>query len=122
MNMKKAGLRILLILAVELILTFLFVLALAGLAYKMSWEDTPVGIGVAVICVLTTFVGGILAGTAAKTRRFLWGALEGILYFAALSALAWLITHEFYGDWASMLLRAALCTVGGTAGGMMSRG
>lgn len=118
--MKQAGLRVFVILAVDLVLTSALVLALAGFAYKMSWEDTPIGIGVAVIYILSNLVGGILTGKAVKTRRFLWGALEGILYFAVVSALAWLITREFYSEAASMLISAAICALSGMVGGMVS--
>jgi len=66
--------------------------------------------------------GGFLAGKAALSRRFFWGMLTGILYFAVLFAISWLMNRQTVPvpDLTRAATVLACCAVGGTAGGMFS--
>lgn len=98
----------------------LLILLLAGIAYQMSWQDGAITAGVVFIYILTNFLGGFIVGKVREKRRFLWGALEGLLYFSVVSAVSFLLTGSFYGSAAAMIAAAAICVAGGMAGGMVS--
>ena len=56
----------------------------------------------------------------AGIRRFLWGIVLGILYFALLLLITWGIYRTFHGSGTEILMTFALCAGGGMAGGMIS--
>ena len=76
--------------------------------------------GITAVYLLSTFAGGLVAGKLAKIRRFLWGIVLGILYFAFLLLITWGIYRTFHGSETEILMTFALCAGGGMAGGMIS--
>ena len=64
--------------------------------------------------------GAVTAGKLAKVRRFLWGIVLGILYFALLLLVTVGIYRTFHGSSTEILVTFALCAGGGMAGGMIS--
>ena len=64
--------------------TALLLFALAGLLYKFELGEKTVTIGIIVIYILATLVGGISLGRKAQMKRFLWGLSLGASYFIVL--------------------------------------
>ncbi len=60
-------------------------------------------------------------GKLAKVRRFLWGIVLGILYFALLLLVTVGIYRTFHGSSTEILVTFALCAGGGMAGGVISK-
>lgn len=102
------------------ILTGILLFALSFLLYKMKLSRGQVRMGVYAVYVLSCLFGGFLAGKQIKTRRFVWGGLTGILYFAALFLLSLLLNQGFTAGILGVLLDFALCAGSGTIGGMVS--
>ncbi|MBE5921449.1 MAG: TIGR04086 family membrane protein [Lachnospiraceae bacterium] len=98
----------------------IMILALAGLAYKFQWRDTAIAVGVVVIYILANLLGGFIIGKVKEKQRFLWGALQGLIYFVVVSAISFILTRHFYDDGVGMLVSAAICTLAGMFGGMIS--
>ena len=88
------------------IVTALLLLLLTFLLYKFGLDEKKVEIGILIV---------YLAGT----RRFLWGTLIGILYFALLLMISIGVYRTIQGG-SSMLVSFALCVAGGMLGGMLS--
>ena len=98
------------------ILLIILVLAL----YKFELNEGAVTAGVTAVYLISTFTGGLVVGKLAKVRRFLWGIVLGILYFALLLLVTVGIYRTFHGSSTEILVTFALCAGGGMAGGMIS--
>ena len=98
--------------------SLLIILALA--LYKFELNEGAVTKGVTAVYLISTFTGGLVVGKLAKVRRFLWGIVLGILYFALLLLVTVGIYRTFHGSSTEILVTFALCAGGGMAGGMIS--
>lgn len=101
-------------------LTGILLLALAMLLYKTDMDEKAVSAGIIAIYITATLVGGIVIGKMAKTRRFLWGMILGILYFALLILITMGVYRTLDGAVTSLVTTFLLCAGGGTIGGMIS--
>ena len=54
-----------------------------------------------------------------KTRKYLWGAAGGLLYFALLALISLAARQGFSGTPSSLLTTLLLCMAGGCFGGML---
>ena len=94
-------------------------LGISFLLYKFDISEQTVNAGIVITYILSAFIGGFLAGKQMKVRRFLWGALIGVLYFVFLILIS-------IGVYRSSLVGTELavafgvCLAGGTVGGMLS--
>lgn len=113
-------LSVILMYAVSAIL--LFILAL--LLYQMELTKEVVKIGIIVVYIVSGFTGGFFAGRQIKDRKFLWGLLAGGSYYVILLMFSFFIKQGM-GETAAfeatqLLMKLALCSVSGMAGGMLS--
>lgn len=101
------------------IVTGVLLLLLTFLLYKFDLEEGKVQIGILAVYVLSTFAGGLIIGKLAKVRRFLWGLILGVLYFALLMMISIGVYRTMEGG-SSTMMALALCAAGGMLGGMVS--
>ena len=66
--------------------------------------------------------GGRMTGNMAEKRRFLWGICFGIVYFAVLIIASAVFLPGGFAGAGRLLWAAAVCAVGGMAGGMTAHG
>ena len=102
------------------VVTGILLIILALALYKFELNEGAVTAGVTAVYLISTFTGGLVVGKLAKVRRFLWGILLGILYFALLLLVTVGIYRTFHGSSTEILVTFALCAGGGMAGGMIS--
>ncbi|MCD2492093.1 TIGR04086 family membrane protein [Lacrimispora sp. NSJ-141] len=102
------------------VLTGVLLLLLSFLLYKMKLSKNQIHIGIYVIYVLSCLFGGFLAGKQTKTRRFMWGGLSGILYFAVLFLISMILHRGIQTGIPGILICFCLCAGCGTLGGMFS--
>ena len=102
------------------LLTGLLLLLLALLLYKLGLTEKIVSIAIIAIYIVATFMAGFLAGKAQKTRKFLWGFIEGIAYLAILTILSLIINGTLGSGSNSILTTFILCAAPATLGGMLS--
>lgn len=100
--------------------TGVFLLILTGLLYRFDLSEKVVTVGIIIIYVLSTFVGGFVIGKMAKTRRFVWGFSMGIAYFGLLLLISLAVYRTLQGDGTQIMTTFALCAGGGMLGGMLS--
>lgn len=101
-------------------ITGIMLLVMALLLYKLDISESVIRAGVIVTYVLSNLVGGFLVGKWAKTRKFVWGLILGILYFALLMAVSFGIYHTIEGGGTHAVTTLLLCAGGGMLGGMLS--
>ena len=102
------------------LLTGILLFSLAFILYKVRLSNTQVQTGVYLIYILSSFLGGFLAGKKMKSRRFLWGKLMGALYFLVLFLVSSLSGRPLESGFSYLLLVLGICLAGGTSGGMLS--
>ena len=102
------------------VVTGILLIILALALYKFELNEGAVTAGVTAVYLISTFTGGLVVGKLAKVRRFLWGIVLGILYFALLLLVTVGIYRTFHGSSTEILVTCALCASGGSAGGVIS--
>lgn len=102
------------------IVTGLLLLLLTFLLYQFKLDEQTVVVGIIVIYVVSTFIGGLILGKLTKKRKFLWGSILGGLYFLLLFAISYGIYREFNTNGLNAVTTALLCVGGGMLGGMVS--
>ena len=102
------------------VVTGILLIILALALYKFELNEGAVTAGVTAVYLISTFTGGLVVGKLAKVRRFLWGIVLGILYFALLLLVTVGIYRTFHGSSTEILVTFALCAGGDMAGGMIS--
>ena len=95
------------------VVTGILLIILALALYKFELNEGAVTAGVTAVYLISTFTGGLVVGKLAKVRRFLWGIVLGILYFALLLLVTVGIYRTFHGNSTEILVTFALCAGGG---------
>lgn len=117
---RKAVIRMLKSLLSAYIITGLLLLFVAFLLYKFQLSEGKVNICIIIIYAVSSFLSGLLEGKMMKTRKFLWGAAAGLLYFVILTLISLAVNQGFAGGSSHFVTTLILCTAGGTLGGMLS--
>ena len=81
---------------------------------------TTMGKVLLVMYILVGFVGGFIIGKIKKSRKYLWGAVMGLLYFAVLLIVSLILKKGLDSGMQHILTTLILCTASGTVGGMLS--
>ena len=110
---QGAALRLLKALLAAYIVTGLLLLLLALLLYKLRLSEAVINLGITAIYLLACFLTGFLLGKMMKTRKYLWGAAGGLLYFALLALISLAARQGFSGTPSSLLTTLLLCMAGG---------
>lgn len=102
------------------IVTGILLFAVTFFLYKFEWDEQMVTAGIIVIYVVSTFVGGFILGKIKRERKFLWGLILGVLYFALLFLISFGVYRNFDGNGTNVLTTLLLCAGGGMLGGMLA--
>lgn len=102
------------------IVTGILLFAVTFFLYKFEWDEQMVTAGIIVIYVVSTFVGGFILGKIRKARKFLWGLVMGVLYFALLFLISFGVYRNFDGNGTNAITTLLLCAGGGMLGGMLA--
>ena len=102
------------------IFTAAMLLLLAFLLYKMNLSEKMVSVGIIGIYVVSTFLGGFIAGKKLQSRKFVWGFLVGAAYFCVLAVVSLLVNQSVSELENSVFTTMILCSAGGMLGGMLS--
>lgn len=114
------GIWILKSLLASYIVTGSMLLLLSFLMYKFDLGEQKVTVGVVVIYVVATFIGGIIIGKLYKVRRFAWGLALGVTYFVLLLLISLGVYRTLSVSGVNAVTTFLLCAGGGMLGGMVS--
>ena len=106
-------------LLVSYIMTGIFILILAFLLYKFSLPKQVIGIGVILIYIISTFLGGFLLGKIIEVKKFLWGFVLGSCYFLILIIISLIVNGGLQNLSGNFFLTMILCSGSGMLGGML---
>ena len=114
-----AAIWILKILLAMYIVSGLLLVILSVLVSRVEQEELTANVGVIVVYVVSCALGGFLAGRMRGERKFLWGLLLGVIYFAVLLAVSLVISGGEIPDGMHLVTTLAICAGSGMAGGMI---
>ncbi len=117
---QGAAMRLLKALLAAYIVTGGLLLLLALLLYKLRLSESVINLSITTIYLIACFLTGFLMGKMMKTRKYLWGAAGGLLYFALLALISLAARQNFGAEPSGLVTTLLLCTAGGTLGGMLS--
>ena len=104
--------------------TYLFsavlLILLAAVLYKFGLSAQKLRLGVMAIYCLSGFLSGFLMGKIVQTKKYLWGVVTGLCYFAALAAVSLILHGDFQGNYKNILMQLALCLASGMIGGALA--
>lgn len=106
-------------LAASYLVTGALLLAVAGLLYKFSLGETIIDICIIVVYCISSLLAGLLFSKGAASRRFLWGMIAGIAYFAIICVVSVIAEPEFNPVSNSCLTTLLICLGSGMMGGML---
>lgn len=107
-----------LLLSMAVTLVLLAVLAL--LVYLLHFNDGKMNIGIVVVYILSCLFSGFAAGKGVGDKKFLWGAVTGLLYFIVIVIVSFAMSHGTYSGAVNYLTTVLLCAGSGMLGGMLS--
>lgn len=106
------------VLLVSYIFTGILMVLLAMILCKLDLSEPKVDIGIMLIYVMSTLLGGYGVGKLVEVQKYLWGMILGISYFVMLLIVTLCITKSL-GD-ANIVSTLLICMGGGTVGGMVA--
>ncbi len=118
--MSKKIFTVLKVLIIAYILTGVLLLIAALLMYKLGLVESQVRLFIMVIYGVSNIVAGLIYCKIKGGRRVLNGALIGVLYYALLSIVSFIVNHGFYDDIKKAVISLVICVTGGILGGIMS--
>ncbi len=101
------------------LLTGVGLLLLSVLMFRFGLEEEKLSIGITILYVAATFLGGSIAGGRSREKKYLWGLLSGLLYFCILFGISIIRKRTGAIPVRDLILTACLCLGGGTLGGML---
>lgn len=107
-------------LIITYIISALLLTALTFALYKFRLPESQISLAVNAVYIVSCFLGGLISGKLMKARRFFWGLLTGLLYFAFLLLMSFAQEGGITGSLPHILTVLAMCSLSGMAGGMVS--
>ncbi len=107
-------------LLISYILTVVMLFIAAVVVYKTDISDGMLNAVIVAIYIVSTFIGGLITGKAVKERRFLWGAVYGILYISIALTISVILGNNPDSAVLPCVTRCIMCVAGGMLGAMLS--
>lgn len=104
----------------SMFVTVILILVLAFVMLQMQPDLKMAESGILVIYVLSVFTGGWFCGKKTGNRKYLWGMLNGMLYFVILLAVSVMGDRVLQSGITEGMTAFLLCAAGGTIGGMIA--
>lgn len=107
-----------------LFITYLFsavmLLVLSFFLYKFGLSSDKLKVGIIAIYGLSGFLCGFISGKISENRKYVWGIISGLCYFAVLFIISIGLNGGLNLDYGNVLLQLGLCTGCGMLGGMLA--
>ena len=118
--MRNYILQIVKVIVVDVLITFLAVLLLSFLLYKFKFGDNILRVGIVLVYAVSNFIGGFIIGKIKENKKYIWGAVTGLVYFVILTLISVLATGDLFGNGNMAIMAFIASVIGGMAGGMLS--
>ncbi len=102
------------------IITGGLLLVLAFMLYRMNLSEQVVSGCIIGIYIAASFTAGFLAGKILENRKFIWGLVEGLMYFGVLVIVSLIVNHTINDVTNGLVTAFCICGGSGMLGGMLS--
>lgn len=102
------------------ILSGILLVALSFALYKLRLKESQVQVAVNAVYILSCMAGGFLMGKGLGQKRFFWGLLSGLLYFAVLFLVSLLLQKGIASTYVQLFTTMGICVASGILGGVLS--
>lgn len=109
------------VLLVSYIITGILLLILAALLLKLSLTENIVSVGIIMIYIISSLIGGWIMGRKMPARKFLWGGILGAVYFLILIIITLLVNHTLQKEVGNIFTTFLICAGSGMVGGMLAK-
>ena len=106
------------VLAVMVGITAILLLLLSLIFYKINLSEKGIAVGIVLIYVIANFVGGFIMGKIKEEKKYKWGIMVGVMFFAVLTMVSLMMTGQLYGSGIKAMWALLSCIGGGIIGGM----
>lgn len=100
------------------VITGVLLVILAFLLYRFQLTEKVIAVGIILIYIVATFIGGFVLGKYVKVKKYFWGMISGGVYVILLFLITFGVYRMF--DSGEVITTIILCTCSGTIGGMLS--
>ena len=108
-------------LVISCLTTTVILLVLAFVMLKLQPDTGVIETAILVTYAISCFFGGLYCGRRAERKKFIWGALLGVLYFLLLFLISGMGDRAVQSGLVQSLTALAICAGGGMLGGMLAR-
>lgn len=120
--MKERFMGVVKFLFIAYAVTFSILVLLAFLLFRFHVSQGFVNGGIIFSYIFSSFLAGLLFSKKVNSRKFLWGALIGVLYFAIILIISMILNRQLFLQIPNLMSVFVLCTLGGMMGGMLRSG
>ncbi|MCR1843203.1 TIGR04086 family membrane protein [Murimonas intestini] len=107
-------------LMISYVVTGILLLILAALLFKLELDEGKVTIGIIAVYIISSFLGGWIAGKGVESRKFMWGLIVGCAYFVMLTIISLLANQSLQAEPWQLITTFLMCMGGGMLGGMLA--
>ena len=107
-------------LMISYVVTGILLLILAALLFKLELDEGKVTIGIIAVYIISSFLGGWIAGKGVESRKFMWGLIVGCAYFVMLTIISLLANQSLQAEPWQLITTFRMCMGGGMLGGMLA--
>lgn len=104
------------------IISAIVLVVLAFLMYKLDISEGVVRGVIIFSYVVSCFVSGMVVSANREGRRYLWGLIQGLLYYVVLVSVSMICNRAVFTTIPGILPALFLCAFGGMLGGMLQAG
>lgn len=119
-NTSKNVVFVLKALLISYIITAIMLLILSVLMVNLNLSSGVISGFIHAIYILSTFLGGFIAGKRANEKRYLWGLTMGVFYFIIIAIFSLLMNRGVSLPVGNLIAVLAICGGSGMIGGMLS--
>jgi putative membrane protein (TIGR04086 family) len=102
------------------IITAFILLLLSFLMLNLDLSGAVISGGVILSYIVSTFIGGLFVGKKLEQKKFLWGLMMGIIYFAILLIVSLMMNRVSPLPLGNLFTAFIICSISGMLGGMIS--
>ncbi|MGL5258875.1 MAG: TIGR04086 family membrane protein [Lachnospiraceae bacterium] len=122
MEMDKTSviINILFFVLIGYVVSIILLFVLAFILFKFSLTEYVVHLVIVGIYIISSFLSGFLLGKKMETKKYVWGLLEGVIYFGILIVLSMVFKQSIASISEQGISTFFICVVSGMLGGMIS--
>lgn len=118
--MTKTAFQVFRSVLVGYIITGIILVVLSTLLYHFDMSEKIISAGVVVAYLLSGLAAGFLIGKSKREKKYLWGAVVGLVYFIVLALVSLVVYGKIQGELGDFFTTMVLCIGSSILGGMLS--